>query len=126
MKAKPEKLIPDMPRETLAQFVMDFCDNRVFTSAHFNKNESPDVIGMVFMPIALGALAKFPKKEIKNIGLIYEYYDKAGPMGINGYPMFFSCKFMNMSDWQEVSKEIQKEIFRREESKKVISGAKHE
>lgn len=31
-------------------------------------------------------------------GMIYEYYSEAAPLAANGYPMFFSCKFMGPDD----------------------------
>lgn len=35
---------------------------------------------------------------IKSIGMLYEDYSKAGPMAINGYPMFMSCKIVSIED----------------------------
>lgn len=41
-----------------------------------------------------------PEREefFKNIGMLYEDYSKAGPRGINGYPMFMSCKIVSVED----------------------------
>ena len=41
-----------------------------------------------------------PEREdfIKNIGMLYEEYSKAGPRGINGMPTFFSCKIVSIED----------------------------
>jgi len=44
---------------------------------------------MIFMSLALGALADMTEEAINDIGLIYEYWDQAGPRSINGYPIFF-------------------------------------
>jgi hypothetical protein len=38
------------------------------------------------------------KKWYDEIGLIYEYLDKAGPRCINGCPIFMSCRIMSKSD----------------------------
>lgn len=35
---------------------------------------------------------------LKNIGMLYEEYSKAGPRGINGMPIFFSCKIVSIED----------------------------
>jgi hypothetical protein len=35
---------------------------------------------------------------VKDAGIIYEYTSKAGPRGINGYPMFTSCQKLNKGD----------------------------
>jgi len=39
-----------------------------------------------------------PQREefFKNIGMLYENWDKAGPRSINGFPMFMSCKIMSI------------------------------
>jgi hypothetical protein len=35
---------------------------------------------------------------IKNIGMLYEDYSKALPMGVNGYPMFFSVNIASIEE----------------------------
>jgi hypothetical protein len=35
---------------------------------------------------------------MEDIGMLYEYNDKAGPRGINGYPMFTSCNIVSKAD----------------------------
>lgn len=35
---------------------------------------------------------------IRNIGMIYEDYSKAGPRSMNGYPMFMSCQLVSIDD----------------------------
>lgn len=41
-----------------------------------------------------------PKMDafMKNIGMLFEDNSKAGPRGINGYPMFMSCKILSCDD----------------------------
>ena len=41
-----------------------------------------------------------PEREdfMKNIGMLYEEYSKAGPTSINGMPSFFSCKIVSIED----------------------------
>lgn len=34
----------------------------------------------------------------KNIGMLYEEWSKAGPMGINGFPMFMSLRIVSIED----------------------------
>lgn len=50
-----------------------------------------------------------------NIGIFYEYYDKAGPRSCNGYPMFMSFRILNRPDWERVWKAYEREAKRREE-----------
>ena len=38
------------------------------------------------------------EKFVNDIGMIYENLGKASPTGINGYPIFMSCKFLCKND----------------------------
>jgi hypothetical protein len=60
------------------------------------------------MPIALGAFSKWTEEEIKNVGLIYEHLNSAGPRSINGMPNFFSLQVLNQEDTKTVFDTIQK------------------
>lgn len=105
----------DLPRvsdEKLRQFVDDFVSNRIFTSAHLRDVEV-DLLPMIFMPIALGCFAKVQPDTLKNIGVVYEYLDKAGPRSINGKPVFFSLNMLHIEDWKRALVAIEKEQERR-------------
>lgn len=41
-----------------------------------------------------------PEREdfFKNIGMLYEFYGKELPRGVNGYPMFMSCRIVSIED----------------------------
>jgi hypothetical protein len=41
--------------------------------------------------------------QVASPGMIYEYMDKAGPMSINGMPMFCSFRFISQEDAKKVS-----------------------
>lgn len=116
----PGKRIPRMPRKDLAEFVMAFCDGKVYTSVHLHPNEVGNLIQMVFLPLAMGALANVPKSSVNDIGLVWEYIDRAGPRSINGHPMFFSCRLMHKLDWEIAIKAIRREEERRKESTETI------
>lgn len=95
--------IPNRLDDDLRKFAMDYVENCIFTSANVqNKND----LGMVFMVLLLGAFKGYSEEEINDIGLIFEYTDKAGPRCINGMPIFLSCQFLNQHDaklfWQYV------------------------
>jgi hypothetical protein len=38
------------------------------------------------------------EEEAELVGALYEDYSAAGPRGINGYPFFFSLKFLHKDD----------------------------
>ena len=43
------------------------------------------------------------QKEFNDqLGIVWEYYCKAYPKGVNGYPVFMSCNLMHKEDWEEV------------------------
>jgi hypothetical protein len=54
---------------------------------------------------------------VKDLGIIWEYVDKAGPRAVNGCPMFFSCHLMNREDWGRAYDAIQREAKRRKSFK---------
>ena len=93
-----EKYKP-MTDDEIRKLAEDMYKGLIFTDRHLeNQKELP----MVFMPLALmdkeliGELVKNPP------GMIYEYLDKAGPMAINGMPMFLSLKMTSVDDAKKV------------------------
>lgn len=114
-------IVPRMDNKALAQFVMDFLDNKLFSSVHIRDYDLPHMMGSIFMVLLLGGLSNFPQSEMENIGLIYEYYDKRCPLGVNGYPTFASCHIMHKEDWAKALKMIEKEEERRNNALKEFT-----
>lgn len=90
-------MIKDRPLEEVKQVVMDSVEGKVFTSMHVRECDI-SMIPFIFVPISLGAFARWSDAEVDNLGLIYQYLSKAGPRSINGYPMFFDCELLSMAD----------------------------
>lgn len=44
--------------------------------------------------------------DIQTWGAAYEDYDKALPRGVNGYPMFMSCRILHVNDVPRLTKEL--------------------
>lgn len=111
--------IPVMSDESLREFVFGWCDGQVFTSNHISPSYKGDnsIITMVFLPLALGALKDMSEESVKHIGIIWEWRDQAGPTSINGYPVFFSLRFMHKDDWARASLAITNELDRRKNVK---------
>ena len=99
---KPPLVIPRLTVEELRTFVVDFLAGRVFTSAQVRDED----LGMVFMPLVLGALSLYHKDSLHILGIFYEDMSKALPQGINGNPIFTSCKMMHTLDWARARKAI--------------------
>lgn len=102
--------IQHMSEENLKKFVDDLVSGRIFTSAQIND---ADMIGMVFMPLVLGALRGWSDTGLANIGVVWEYLDRAGPMSVNGYPAFFSMRLIHIDDWKIAVEAARKEAERR-------------
>lgn len=88
-----------MTDEEIKKLAEDMYKGLIFTDGHVDRREE---IAMVFMPLSL-----MGKDDIENLtknspGMIYEYIDKAGPMAINGMPIFLSFRMVNMEDTKKV------------------------
>jgi hypothetical protein len=97
--------------EKARALAMDIADSKVFCSLMLKKHEQQHM-QMIFLPLALGAVPpttseelnadpRFPKGDQTEV-MFYEYYDKAGPTGINGFPIFFSFCFLLGEDVNKV------------------------
>ena len=92
----------------ISKLAKDIAMDKVFCSFFVPETEQKNLLGMIFMPILFGATKDYSEEEIKDIGFIYEYYDKAGPRGINGYPIFFSCGFVSKTDARKILDKVVK------------------
>lgn len=113
----------------------------IFSDRHL-KDYNKHLLPNIFMPLALGAFQdiswdmesregkiinlilgdlepeyiKRKEEYKKSIGFIYEYVDKAGPMAINGNPIFTSFNILSIDDtdrmfnYYEKYKELQEKI----------------
>lgn len=93
----PNFQIPDQSPESLKKLAKDIATNLVFINQMIRPGDQ-SLMGMIFMPLALGALSKYNPASLDNIGMVYEYLSKAGPRSVNSYPMFASCLFLNKHD----------------------------
>lgn len=85
--------------EDLKQLALDIVAGHVFTSNHMKVEEiDAGLMRCVFMPLVF--LDEEGHKEMADaqICFLYEYYSKAGPRGVNGYPTFFSMSVLDRED----------------------------
>ena len=102
-----------LEKSEIRRLAMDIADGKVFASWMLRDGLADSSFGMVFMPVLLGgppfseealeADPRFPK-GMNTPCAFYEYYDKAGPRAINGYPIFFSCSTLLGKDVKRVRK----------------------
>lgn len=48
--------------------------------------------------MGFGIFHDYPKRYVKSIGALWEYYEKAMPRSVNGLPIFMSCKLLHIDD----------------------------
>jgi hypothetical protein len=101
------KEIPRMKKEDLRQFVLDLCNEKIWTDRDCKR---PEDISMSFIILSFMEPKDFPKEDI---GLIWEYISKANTMAVNGMPTFFSCHLMHKDDWKIARQAAIKEMERR-------------
>lgn len=82
--------IENQKPEELEKLAWDIVGGQVYTDRHCPEN----LIVSVFMPMMFVE----DKSFFDDVGLVYEYMDKAGPRSINGQPMFMSMRCLNKAD----------------------------
>ena len=94
--------------EELKSIAKDLYQEKIFCDRFLHDPKTE--LSMVFMAIAL--LDKQTAEELmsKKPAFIYEYYSKAGPMSVNGYPTFFSFKFLIQEEYEKMIKYFNKII----------------
>jgi hypothetical protein len=87
----------DRSDEALKKLAEHMYEGRVFCDKHIRKGDE-NLLPIIFMPLTLGG-AKFRwKLQRVKIGLIYQYISEAGPRGVNGYPTFFSMRYLSQDE----------------------------
>jgi hypothetical protein len=112
-KTEEPKLMLEVERRQLA---LDIMDGKIFATWNIKPSDGKDMIGAIFMPLALGA--KLPK----GVAHLYEYLSAAGPRSINGYPIFTSLRILLKEDAEAIfpmlaELEKQRKAFVNEEDK---------
>lgn len=111
-----ENQIPKWPDplslSQMREVVLGIADHRIFTNHHIPVGQE-DMVGHIFMPLMFDVLKEKTDEELNNIGALWEYYDKAGRLAINGFPVFTSVRFINMADWLKITEAYDKEVERR-------------
>lgn len=100
--------IPRMTPDELKQFVLDYLANVIFTSANIRASDQ-NLLGMIFLPLALGGLELFSEEAVRDVGILYAYMKDSMPRSINGYPIFGAMRVMHKDDWARASMAIKRE-----------------
>lgn len=96
--------------EEIKKLAEDLVADRVFISDFCRQ---PEDISLVFMVLGMLDQATIDRWKALDVSAFYEYYDKAGPRSINGYPCFSSAHPLIREDHQrlyEIAKKIKAAI----------------
>lgn len=99
--------IQNMGQNKLHQFVKDFLNGQIFTSAQIPEFDN-SILHLIFMPLAFGAINP-EHTDLATLGIFWEYNNEASPRSINEYPIFFSCRIMHIEDWTRARAAIMRE-----------------
>lgn len=83
-------------REELIQLAKDLRAGKIFGDWMIPEAEYTDMVGSVFMLLHFGVMDNF--KNVEDVGAAYEYLNVAAPLSINGYPSFFSVRWLHKDD----------------------------
>lgn len=88
--------------EGVKKLADDIYRGLVFTDRHV---QNPDDISRVFLPLVLLKKEQIEEllADLPGMIMIYEYMDKAGPMSINGMPIFYSLRLLDQEDAKKVN-----------------------
>lgn len=102
------KHFPKMKVEGMKQLAKDIATGKVFMDIFLREHEVQNIGHLIFMPMAFMDWSDWTDEDKSQFGAVYEYFDKAGPRSINGYPIFFSCGFIHRDDLRVVWKMARK------------------
>lgn len=90
----------------IRELARDTYKERVFWSTAIPEKEFENIATAVFMPLMLvGEEVLDQMAAVRAIP--YEYMSEAGPRSVNGYPTFFSMRYISADDYNRVRKALQ-------------------
>lgn len=96
-----EKKVPRLDDDEIKRVAHGLVAGHIFTASMC----PPEMIGHIFMVAMLGGLSEY---DAADIAMLYEWLDKAGERGINGYPVFMSCGVVCHEDWDRIVERAEK------------------
>ena len=96
-----------MRRTELKRLAVDIVEGKVFGTWNI-PSEDRNLVPLIFVPLCFIDEKQFRKLKSRKVAHVYEYLYKAGPRSVNGYPIFFSCRFLTRKDWKKVVRYIRR------------------
>lgn len=94
--------VASLSEEEISKIALDLYKGQIFCDKHIDSKEKPVMLPMIFLPVGLGCFGSYSKEELKEIGMLFQYYTEAGNQTINGYPTFMSVRVINVEDSKKV------------------------
>lgn len=92
-------LLASLTEKEIADLANDMYRGMIFTDRHVQR---PEDVPSVFMPLIFMRKEFIEKLKANPPGMIYEYFSEAGPRSINGMPIFWSFRMINIEDTKKV------------------------
>jgi len=86
--------------EELKKIALDLYSGKIFSDRHLNDPEKE--IPLVFMIVGFMSKEDIKELESKEPVFVYEYLEKANKMGVNGYPTFFTMRYLNREEYNKM------------------------
>jgi hypothetical protein len=83
--------------DKLKEIARDMAMGKIFCDRHIPINQ-PQLFSQIFMTFLFLDIGPETGESMLDIGLVYEYLDKAGPRSVNGFPIFHSCAVLLTDD----------------------------
>jgi len=80
----------------------DIYRERIFTSNHIRQEDLENLLPSIFIPLVFAGKNGIEEIQKAAPGMIYEHLSEAGPISVNGYPIFFSFHLVSQEDAKKV------------------------
>lgn len=89
---------PDLTDAELRELALQIRAGSVFTDRSIREAELEQMMPMIFMPLGLMSKEELARLIEDEPYMLYEHISAAGPRSMNGYPMFFSFRYLRKSE----------------------------
>ena len=96
-----------MTPEEIKELATDTFKEKVFFSTMLREIDK-HLLTSIFMPVMFMDNIQIKQLEKDEVVGFYEYFEKALPRSINGYPMFMSMKSITKDDLEKVQELVEK------------------
>jgi hypothetical protein len=97
------------PEPELKQIATELWQGKIFCDLNIRPHERERMLTAIFMPLVFMNQEQIDEfKKPGAVGLIYEYFDKSAPRSVNGYPIFFSLRTLNVKETEWVFNMVEK------------------